>query len=41
MYKDIFGKTRQKVALHIHTTVSDGKVSPEDSLAMYKENGYD
>lgn len=41
MYKDIFGAVRQKVGLHIHTSVSDGRVSPEESLRIYKENGYD
>ena len=30
MYKDIFGKTRQKVGLHIHTTNSDGKATPKE-----------
>ena len=41
MYKDIFGKTRQKVGLHIHTTRSDGKVTPLESIEIYKSNGYD
>ena len=41
MYKDIFGKTRAKLNLHTHTTVSDGSKSPEESARMYKEAGYD
>jgi len=30
-----------KGALHIHTTVSDGRKSPEDTLEAYKSAGYD
>ena len=41
MYKDIFGKTRQKVGLHIHTTLSDGDATPEEVYSMYKAAGYD
>ena len=41
MYKDIFGKTRQKVGLHIHTTNSDGRATPEESAEIYKAHGYD
>ncbi len=41
MYIDLNGKKRQKVGLHIHTTVSDGAWSREESLASYKELGYD
>lgn len=41
MFKDLFGKTRYKVNLHMHTTVSDGYVTPEDALRIYKEHGYD
>ena len=41
MYKDIFGKTRQKVGLHIHTTNSDGKATPEEVIEIYKAHGYD
>ncbi len=41
MYTDIFGDTRYKVGLHIHTTRSDGKVSPEESAKIYKEAGFD
>ena len=41
MYIDINGKKRQKVGLHIHTKRSDGALSPEESIASYKEQGYD
>ena len=30
-----------KGGLHCHTTRSDGKVTPEDVMRLYKENGYD
>ena len=41
MYVDIKGKTRQKVALHLHTTLSDGKLTPEEVIRAYKEQGFD
>ena len=41
MYKDMFGNVRYKVALHLHTTVSDGKVTPEECARIYKEAGFD
>lgn len=41
MYKDMFGKTRQKVGLHCHTTLSDGQKTPEEVAALYKSAGYD
>ncbi len=41
MYIDINGKKRQKVALHIHTTMSDGAWTPERVIASYKELGFD
>ncbi|MBQ8141007.1 MAG: hypothetical protein IJ038_04865 [Clostridia bacterium] len=41
MYVDIFGKKRQKIGLHIHTTRSDGAASPDEALKIYKEAGYD
>lgn len=41
MYTDIFGKNRLKLGLHIHTTVSDGRKTPEESARMYKDAGYD
>ncbi|MCY2925168.1 MAG: CehA/McbA family metallohydrolase [Planctomycetota bacterium] len=30
-----------KAALHVHTTASDGKVSPREALEAYRELGYD
>lgn len=30
-----------KGGLHCHTTRSDGQMTPEDAMKMYKENGYD
>ena len=41
MIKDKFGNVRYKVGLHIHTTISDGRVSPEESARIYKEAGFD
>lgn len=41
MYTDLYGNKRQKVGLHIHTTVSDGKETPRAALELYKEKGYD
>lgn len=41
MYRDINGILRAKVGLHIHTTRSDGNVSPEEALERYKKAGYD
>lgn len=41
MFTDLNGKKRQKVALHVHTTVSDGAWSPERSIESYRELGYD
>ena len=41
MFTDMFGHTRYKIGLHIHTTLSDGKVSPEESAAIYKKAGFD
>ena len=41
MYRDLFGKTRYKVNLHTHTTLSDGKCTPEEVLARYRSAGYD
>ncbi|MBO5036803.1 MAG: PHP domain-containing protein [Clostridia bacterium] len=41
MYTDMFGKSRAKIGLHIHTTVSDGRKSPEEAAKMYKEAGFD
>lgn len=41
MILDMFGQKRYKVGLHIHTTNSDGKVSPEEAARIYKEAGFD
>ncbi len=41
MYTDLFGKTRYKVNLHTHTTLSDGHLTPEEVLTLYRKNGYD
>ena len=36
-----FGEKYYKLALHLHTTVSDGRKAPEDVAKGYKEAGYD
>jgi histidinol phosphatase-like PHP family hydrolase len=41
MYIDIKGNKRQKVGLHMHTAVSDGKLTPEETARAYKSLGYD
>lgn len=41
MYTDIFGNTRYKIGLHIHTTRSDGQVTVEEAARIYKEAGFD
>lgn len=41
MVTDIFGNKRYKVALHQHTTLSDGRLSPEEMLRSYKDAEYD
>lgn len=41
MFTDMYGNTRYKIGLHIHTTLSDGKVSPEEAARIYKEAGFD
>ena len=41
MYLDMFGNKRCKVGLHTHTTISDGRVTPEEAAAIYKSAGYD
>ena len=41
MYTDKYGNTWFKGNLHMHTTNSDGAMSPEDAIALYRENGYD
>lgn len=41
MIRDMFGNLRYKVGLHVHTTNSDGKATPEEAARLYKEAGYD
>ena len=41
MYIDEYGKRWFKGNLHTHTTNSDGKKTPEETIELYKENGYD
>ena len=41
MYTDLFGKTRYKVNLHTHTTLSDGALTPAEVLQRYRAKGYD
>ncbi len=41
MQKDLFGKTRYKINLHTHTTISDGRQAPEEVCEIYKNMGYD
>lgn len=41
MYTDLFGMQRMKINLHMHTTNSDGRKSPEEAAAIYKAAGYD
>ena len=41
MYTDLLGKTRCKVNLHMHTSLSDGKLSPAEAVQRYRKEGYD
>lgn len=41
MYTDMYGKKRLKLALHQHSTRSDGRLTPEEIVALYREAGYD
>ena len=41
MYTDILGKKRYKINLHTHTSVSDGRRSPEEVAEIYRKAGYD
>ena len=36
-----FGEKYYKVALHLHTTLSDGKKTPEEVAKEYKDDGFD
>lgn len=41
MYIDKTGARWFKGNLHTHTTLSDGRISPEDCAALYRSRGYD
>ncbi len=41
MYKDSNAKTWYKIGLHVHTNLTDGRVSPEESARIYKAAGFD
>ena len=41
MEKDMFGVSRLKVNLHMHTTLSDGSKTPEEAAEIYKKAGYE
>lgn len=41
MMIDMLGKKRYKVNLHMHTTRSDGKKTPEEAMEHYYSKGYD
>ena len=41
MYTDKQGEKWYKVGLHIHTTESDGRVTPEESAKIYRSAGFD
>lgn len=41
MFVDLLGKTRAKLGLHTHTTLSDGRKTPEEAARIYVEEGYD
>ncbi len=41
MYKDMFGVSRLKINTHTHTSISDGRKTPEETAEIYKKAGYD
>ncbi|MBR5314978.1 MAG: CehA/McbA family metallohydrolase [Clostridia bacterium] len=41
MYTDKLGNTWYKVGLHVHTNLTDGRVSPQESARIYKAAGFD
>lgn len=41
MFVDMLGKTRVKLGLHTHTTLSDGLATPEEAAQIYRDEGYD
>ncbi len=41
MFVDMFGTPRLKIGLHTHTSLTDGYRTPEETAALYREEGYD
>ena len=41
MVTNQFGETYYRLGLHLHTTLSDGKKTPEEVAMEYKAGGYD
>ena len=41
MFVDMLGKSRLKIGLHTHTTLSDGRKTPEEAALIYAREGYD
>jgi hypothetical protein len=41
LYTDKHGNKYYKLALHLHTTLSDGRNTPQEVAEEYKANGYD
>lgn len=41
MRQDMFGRPCVKLGLHHHTTLSDGRCTPEETARRYREAGYD
>lgn len=41
MYTDMFGNPRIRLGLHHHTTLSDGRSTPEQTALRYKDARYD
>lgn len=41
MFTDMLGKTRMKVGLHLHTTLTDGQKTPDEAARIYAEAGFD
>lgn len=41
MYTDKYGKTYYRVALHLHSTLSDGSCTPKEIAKSYRDAGYD
>ena len=41
MWTDSHGRNWYKGNLHLHTTISDGQRTPEESFELYRGNGYD